>query len=159
MQRVILMLLCGMLLGGCAGKDSPEPTEHTDTAAMACAYSAELYVPNDSGELEKQTKMLPWEENMPEYVLSFVTQALNTSCTCKVEQGTATVDLSAFPVFETALHEQCAIAAIVNTLLAMPGIQQVALRFDGEKLVSLKQGMRVDEVFQNPITLEMNPQE
>ncbi|MEG1523690.1 MAG: GerMN domain-containing protein [Clostridia bacterium] len=147
------IMVCLLIFTGCSTKQSTELKEHEATAAMAYALAATLYMPDDNGSLRVETKLLPWEANMPLYVLSFLPIGSDVTYDFQIDHGIMLLDIAHFPVFDDAKSEQCAVASIVNTLLSLPDIDCVELRFDGEQLVSLKNGTVVGEPFETLIAI------
>lgn len=136
--------LCA-ILSGCPATEGGAASEHDAGAAMATALVTTIYRPDGAGGITSEEKRLPWERDMGNYVLSFVLEETDAAYDCRVQDGLAHVDIAHFPVFDDAQNERAAIASIVKTLTALPGVELVLLTFDGETLVALKNGTPVGE--------------
>ncbi len=151
MQKSFCVPLAAMLLGafllGCAARPAMIVSEHSADASMKSALSTIVYHPGEDGSVTAEEKLLPWEVNMGNYALSFVFADGKTGFQCRADGNQMLADIQNFPVFGDAAGEQAAIVSIVNTLTALPGVERVALTFDGEKLAALKNGTPVNEAF------------
>ncbi len=145
---IIAILLSFFTLSGCGVKPAmAEAVEHSEFASMESALATTLYLPDGAGGLITEEKRLPWEMNMGNYALSFLFPDGQVSYSCRSEGHRMEVDLMRFPSFDTAEVEQAAVASVINTLLALPGVEEIALTFDGETLAALKNGTPVNQVF------------
>lgn len=155
MLNRLLLLLCCLPLMGCVSANAPYE-EHDALAAMASCPSVTVYYPDGAGNALPLTRVLPWETDMatalldtlsapPEGLPAAVPKEVSFQVT--LEKGTATVNVLGLPVFDTPAEESSAVQCIAKTVLALPEVTQVALLFDGERLVRLKHGTEVLEVF------------
>ena len=157
--RAILCILTLLLpLYGCAAaNEGEELVEHAASAAMANCPVMTVYYPDGAGGLLPVCRTIPYQEHMAAAVLSRLctppeglTGAVPAGTGFSVEQGedgTAVVNITGICAFETPLAEQAAVDCIVETALDLPDVEQVELRFDGEKLVQLKNGTAVGGAF------------
>ena len=139
------LALCG---AGCARETRQYTAEHSAQAAMASCLATTVYYPDIQQGLIAEDKLLPWQTHMEEYVLSYVLSQEGVAYDCVSEQGLALLNITGFPVFDNADEERNAVMAVVNTLLELPHVDRVALRFDGQKLIELKNGTAVNEIFE-----------
>ena len=147
---LLATLLAGAFLSGCTTKPVMLIREHGDDASMQSALATVIYHPNADGSLTAEQKRLPWESNMGNYALSFVLDDTRVGYECRTDGGLISVDIARFPVFDDAASEQAAVSSIVNTLSALPGVEQVTLTFDGEHVTALKNGTPVGGTFAAP---------
>ena len=151
MKRLLFALLAaavpGVFLLGCAAQSAMTVAEHSSSASMQSALATVVYHPQADGSITAEPKTLPWESDMGSYALSFVLDDDGVSYRCRTEGATIHADIQRFPVFDDAAIEQAAVISVVNTLAALPGVEQVALTFDGERLAALKHGTPVNELF------------
>lgn len=144
--RAFFLFVLMLLLFGCSG-DRPAAVEHTETASMASALTLKVYLPDGTGGLTVTEKLLPWETNMELYALSFLPDEFTGNCDLHLSDGTATLNLVSFPLFDSEETECAAIASLVNTMLSLPSIDAIELRFDGQCIDLLENGMFVSEPF------------
>ena len=147
MRYAVLFILLFGLLAGCAPEETAAFAEHAQNAGMAHALDVTVYEPREDGTILTKSKRLPWQADMEEYVLSFVLPAPDVRYACRCENGLAYVDIAGFPTYADARAEGAALAAVVNTLLALKHIERVELTFDGETIPTLPHGTRVNSAF------------
>lgn len=152
---VSVPLLCCLLLA-CAPavQETDVDVEHTQSAGARGYMEATLFCPGADGRLKTEHKLLPWQSNMEGYALSFVLSDPAVTYSVATENGLAHVDVQSFPEHENAAAEAAAVAGIVQTMLAFPNVNEVALTFDGEMLDSLPHGAAVEGIFSEPIVMD-----
>ena len=159
MKKKLLLeaFLVVALMSGCISVNSAEEeAEHEAAAAMASCPVMTVYYPDGGGGTLPVSRTIPFEEHMEEAVLSRLSAPPDgftapvpegTGFSVTRSEGTAVVDVTSLGALASREAEQAAVDCIVNTALAFPGVDRVELVFDGEKLVQLKNGVKVGEPF------------
>ena len=154
---IVLFTVCFIALG-CADKPAmAQVSEHGEFASMESALATTIYLPDGEGGVIAEQKRLPWEANMGNYALSFLFPQGQVGYDCRLDGRRMEVALNHFPAFDSIELEQAAVASVVNTLLSLPGVEEVALTFDGETRETLEKGTPVKETFTALVTAAPSP--
>lgn len=174
-KKIMMLMLAAALLlaAGCRAESAEEIPSEDVMAGTAGWRSTVVYYSDDAGRIVPLMKRIPWEEGIGKAALGLLVatpenaaSAARMGLSCPVPAGTefelriselgvAAVNVIGLPDLGSAQAEQRMVAAIVNTLAEFDTIDAVTLRFDGEAVKTLPNGMAVqDELAALPLNLE-----
>lgn len=179
MRKLFRTLLIGLLiltlLAGCTSKPNSgiKEKENAGENQDPALRKTTLYYVTQSGYIVPVARKIPWIDGVGNAALNYLRdteenrQTLSAlglnpvlsdraSFTLEVKNGVATVSLSKLGV-RNAKEEQAVVFCVVNTLLEIPGIEQVMVYANGKKADKLLYGTDVSAPF-NKIMLTSEAQ-
>ena len=167
MRRWLLYIIIGLLtiafFAGCASQPAKN-NQSTDNTEDTALRKTTLYYVTQSGYIVPVMRKIPWIDGIGNAALDYLRDTdknrqmlsalglvpvLNEDAevSLTVENGVATVSLGKLGVKNTQ-QEKSVISCVVNTLLEIPGVEQVRVYANGKKADTLLYGTVVSEPFQ-----------
>ncbi|MHB1315402.1 MAG: GerMN domain-containing protein [Christensenellales bacterium] len=175
LHTILIGLLVFMSLAGCANQtgQSAKDGQNTEKSEDAALRKTTLYYITQSGYIVPVMRKIPWIDGIGNAALDYLRDTENNrqmlsalgllpvlqetaEVSLSVKDGVATVSLAKLGV-HNAREEQAVISCVVNTLLEIPGIEQVMVYANGKKAATLLYGTDVSGPF-HKIMLTSEPE-